>query len=93
MRDWRTPPLDPASVDWASPQVVSYKFRQDPGPQNALGVVRINMPNKHSVYMHDTPLKQLVRPERARLLVGLRAGGEGARAGRLAARRPEGLDA
>ena len=59
MRDWKTPPLDPASIDWASPQVVSYKFRQDPGPQNALGVIRINMPNKHSVYMHDTPLKRL----------------------------------
>jgi L,D-transpeptidase YcbB len=59
MRDWKSPPLDPASIDWASPQVVSYKFRQDPGPQNALGVVRINMPNKHSVYMHDTPLKRL----------------------------------
>ncbi len=59
MRDWKTPPLDPATIDWASPQVVSYKFRQDPGPQNALGVVRINMPNKHSVYMHDTPLKTL----------------------------------
>jgi len=59
MRDWKAPPLDPASIDWASPQVVSYKFRQDPGPQNALGVVRINMPNKHSVYMHDTPLKRL----------------------------------
>jgi L,D-transpeptidase YcbB len=59
MRDWTTPPLDPASIDWASPEVVSYKFRQDPGPQNALGVVRINMPNKHSVYMHDTPLKRL----------------------------------
>jgi L,D-transpeptidase YcbB len=59
MRDWKTPPLDPASINWASPQVVSYKFRQDPGPQNALGVVRINMPNKHSVYMHDTPLKRL----------------------------------
>jgi murein L,D-transpeptidase YcbB/YkuD len=59
MRDWKSPPLDPATVDWASPQVVSYKFRQDPGPQNALGVVRINMPNKHSVYMHDTPLKRL----------------------------------
>ena len=39
--------------------MVSYKFRQDPGPQNALGVVRINMPNKYSVYMHDTPLKRL----------------------------------
>jgi murein L,D-transpeptidase YcbB/YkuD len=39
--------------------VVSYKFRQDPGPQNALGLVRINMPNKHAVYMHDTPLRRL----------------------------------
>ena len=59
MRDWKSPPLDPASVDWDSPQVVSYKFRQEPGTFNALGVVRINMPNKFSVYMHDTPLKQL----------------------------------
>jgi len=59
MSDWKSPPLDPATVDWNSPQVVSYKFRQDPGPFNALGVVRINMPNKYSVYMHDTPLKQL----------------------------------
>ena len=59
MTDWKSPPLDPAAVDWHSPQVASYKFRQEPGPFNALGVVRINMPNKHSVYMHDTPLKQL----------------------------------
>ena len=59
MTDWGSPPLDPATVDWESPQVVSYKFRQEPGPFNALGVVRINMPNKHAVYMHDTPLKQL----------------------------------
>jgi murein L,D-transpeptidase YcbB/YkuD len=59
MRSWGSSPLDPSAVDWNSPQVVSYKFRQDPGPQNALGVVRINMPNKYSVYMHDTPLKRL----------------------------------
>jgi murein L,D-transpeptidase YcbB/YkuD len=59
MTDWKSAPLDPATVDWDSPQVVSYKFRQEPGPFNALGVVRINMPNKFSVYMHDTPLKQL----------------------------------
>jgi murein L,D-transpeptidase YcbB/YkuD len=59
MTDWKSPPLDPATVDWESPQVENYKFRQEPGPFNALGVVRINMPNKHSVYMHDTPLKQL----------------------------------
>jgi len=35
------------------------KFRQDPGPQNALGLVRIDMPNEHNVYMHDTPMKML----------------------------------
>lgn len=59
MSDWKGAPLDPAQIDWSSPAVSSYKFRQDPGPFNALGVVRINMPNKYSVYMHDTPLKQL----------------------------------
>jgi murein L,D-transpeptidase YcbB/YkuD len=59
MRSWGSAPIDPATVDWASPKSVSYKFRQAPGPQNALGLVRINMPNKHSVYMHDTPLKRL----------------------------------
>jgi murein L,D-transpeptidase YcbB/YkuD len=59
MASWQSPPLNPASVDWNAPEVVNYKFVQDPGTFNALGVVRINMPNKHSVYMHDTPLKQL----------------------------------
>jgi L,D-transpeptidase YcbB len=51
--------LNPASIDWNAPEVDNYRFVQDPGTFNALGVVRINMPNKHSVYMHDTPLKQL----------------------------------
>jgi murein L,D-transpeptidase YcbB/YkuD len=59
MRAWKGQPLDPASVDWNAPDVMNYKFVQDPGPFNALGLVRINMPNKHTVYMHDTPLKQL----------------------------------
>lgn len=59
MKSWGSKPLDPAQVDWSSPQVASYKFTQDPGPQNALGLVRINMPNKHAVYLHDTPLKRL----------------------------------
>lgn len=30
---------------------------QPPGPRNALGVVKILFPNKHSVYIHDTPSK------------------------------------
>lgn len=47
------------TIDWSSPQALTYKFQQDPGPQNALGLVRIDMPNEHTVYMHDTPMKQL----------------------------------
>jgi murein L,D-transpeptidase YcbB/YkuD len=53
------PEVDAMSVDWGSPAALSLKFRQDPGPQNALGLVRIDMPNQHAVYMHDTPMKQL----------------------------------
>lgn len=53
------PELSPMSVDWRNPEALKYKFRQDPGTRNALGLVRIDMPNEHTVYMHDTPMKQL----------------------------------
>lgn len=58
---WGAKPIPPEQIDWFSPKVMSYKFRQDPGHNNALGVVRINMPNKHIVYLHDTPLKKLFK--------------------------------
>lgn len=51
--------VDPQTVDWGSPDALKLKFRQDPGPQNALGLVRIDMPNADTVYMHDTPMKNL----------------------------------
>jgi murein L,D-transpeptidase YcbB/YkuD len=51
--------VDPSSVNWWGPEAERYVFRQDPGPQNALGVLRFDMPNKHIVYMHDTPMKNL----------------------------------
>ncbi|MGD9868219.1 MAG: murein L,D-transpeptidase [Hyphomicrobiales bacterium] len=56
---WGAKPFDPQVVNWNSDAVYGYKFRQDPGPHNALGLVRINMPNKETVYLHDTPLKHL----------------------------------
>lgn len=59
LKTWGAEPMDASRIDWMSPEVKSYKFRQDPGLRNALGVVRINMPNKHIVYLHDTPLKDL----------------------------------
>ncbi len=51
--------IDPALVNWWGPEADRYVFRQDPGPQNALGLLRFDMPNKHIVYMHDTPMKNL----------------------------------
>jgi murein L,D-transpeptidase YcbB/YkuD len=51
--------IDPSAIDWRTADPRQIKFRQDPGPQNALGLVRIDMPNEHGVYMHDTPMKKL----------------------------------
>jgi L,D-transpeptidase YcbB len=51
--------IDPASVDWNSERAVAYTLRQDSGAGNSLGAIRIGMPNKLAVYMHDTPSKGL----------------------------------
>ncbi len=51
--------IDPATVDWTSDRTLGFTFRQDPGPWNALGVVRIDMPNAEAVYMHDTNHRNL----------------------------------
>jgi murein L,D-transpeptidase YcbB/YkuD len=53
--------IDPREINWWASQGERYVFRQDPGPQNALGLIRIDMPNRHIVYMHDTPLKKLFK--------------------------------
>jgi murein L,D-transpeptidase YcbB/YkuD len=58
--------VSPDSIDWRIASAQQIRFRQDPGPWNALGLVRIDMRNEHNVYMHDTPMKDLFgRPDRA----------------------------
>ncbi|WP_343062086.1 L,D-transpeptidase family protein, partial [Novosphingobium piscinae] len=32
---------------------------QQPGPNNSLGMVKIDMPNPHAIYLHDTPARGL----------------------------------
>jgi L,D-transpeptidase YcbB len=49
--------LTPAKINWYSEEAVNYRFKQDPGDFNSLGSIRINFPNPHGVYMHDTPFK------------------------------------
>jgi L,D-transpeptidase YcbB len=53
--------LDPQTVDWPSidAKSLAFKFRQDPGPKNALGRVKFVFPNEFNVYLHDTPKRDL----------------------------------
>jgi len=49
--------VQPSQINWNSMDAVNYKFREDPGDNNSLGVVRININNPYGVYMHDTATK------------------------------------
>ncbi len=54
--------ISSSSVDWWSVGAnFPYNVRQPPGPKNALGELKIMFPNKHSIYMHDTPAKSLFK--------------------------------
>ncbi|MBV8472533.1 MAG: L,D-transpeptidase family protein [Hyphomicrobiales bacterium] len=57
--DGRGVEINPKSIDWESERAVNYILRQDSGAGNSLGAIRIGMPNKLAVYMHDTPSKRL----------------------------------
>ncbi|MBZ6414562.1 MULTISPECIES: L,D-transpeptidase family protein [Methylobacterium] len=59
MLDGQGQEVQPTAVDWSTERAVNYTLRQDPGFDNSLGQVRIDMPNRHAVYMHDTPSKGL----------------------------------
>ena len=43
--DSRGHEVNPREVDWSKERSASYTFRQDRGPQNSLGSLRISMPN------------------------------------------------
>jgi murein L,D-transpeptidase YcbB/YkuD len=54
-------PVSPWQVNWSmvSQSYFPFKVRQRPGPGNALGQIKFLFPNKHDVYLHDTPSKSL----------------------------------
>lgn len=39
-------------------------IRQKPGPKNSLGLVKFLFPNSNSIYLHDTPSKNLFQEEK-----------------------------
>ena len=48
-------PVDASTVNWSQVDIRRFNFIQPPGPKNVLGVVKFLFPNRHDVYMHDTP--------------------------------------
>ena len=53
--------INPEQINWSQVTAdnFNYKFRQQPGPKNALGQVKFIFPNQYSIYLHDTPAEKL----------------------------------
>jgi murein L,D-transpeptidase YcbB/YkuD len=51
--------VDPNAIDWSRTDIRRFHVYQPPGKGNVLGVVKFWLPNKHDVYLHDTPSKSL----------------------------------
>jgi len=51
--------VDPNAIDWSTADIRNFHVYQPPGGGNVLGEVKFLFPNKHQVYMHDTPTKHL----------------------------------
>jgi len=58
-------PVDPYSIDWSGNMAAQgVRFRQRPGANNALGLVKFMFPNRFNVYLHDTPGDKLFFKEK-----------------------------
>ena len=63
--------IDQNAVDWYDESALArLRFRQEPGPKNALGLVKFQFPNPFDVYMHDTPQDALFNKEHRALSHG-----------------------
>lgn len=55
------PEIGLEQVDWSrvGKRYTYYRFRQEPGPDNALGRIKFMMKNPFDIYLHDTPKRSL----------------------------------
>jgi len=61
--DKKAKEVDPKNVDWNkyNENWLPYKFVQQPGKTNSMGLVKFMFPNKYRIYLHDTPQKKLFK--------------------------------
>ena len=61
MADWtaNSATIPAESVDWKAVQAgkTHVRIRQDPGPENFMGILKFPFPNPEDIYLHDTPAK------------------------------------
>jgi murein L,D-transpeptidase YcbB/YkuD len=62
--------LAPGAASVAALHSGGARLRQRPGRTNALGLIKFDLPNAHSVYLHSTPEAQLFSRERRTLSHG-----------------------
>ncbi|MCF0058487.1 L,D-transpeptidase family protein [Dyadobacter sp. CY356] len=53
--------IDPADIDWESmtPEEFPYRFRQETGGDNSLGLLKVEIKNPLAIYLHDTNARYL----------------------------------
>jgi|UPI0004B51A80 murein L,D-transpeptidase YcbB/YkuD len=52
--------IDPSTVNWKNYSTsIPYSIRQKPGNDNALGKMKFIFPNNFSIYLHDTPARNI----------------------------------
>jgi murein L,D-transpeptidase YcbB/YkuD len=49
------------TIDWTAvaPERFPFRLQQQPGPDNPLGRIKLDIPNRFDVYLHDTPTRTL----------------------------------
>ena len=66
------PEIAPEEVDWKAVAAgrEKVKIRQLPGPGNSMGQVKFGFPNNYSIFLHDTPKKDLFEADERALSNG-----------------------
>lgn len=57
-------PLPPTPDNIAALEAGNLRLRQEPGPDNSLGLIKFMFPNSHDVYLHSTPAHGLFKETR-----------------------------
>ena len=51
--------VNAAEFDWTTASLSDFRLTQPAGPDNALGAVKFVMDNPYSIFLHDTPRRDL----------------------------------